>query len=150
MKTTDDFIIQVSVYLENKIGSLKKVSAILRDNNIDIRTLSLAESVDYGVLRMIVDKPEETVDLLAINNIQARTTEVIAVEVKDRPGGMDRILDVFLRHEINVEYLYATVEKKEDRAVIIFKVDNYKEALKILKANNVNVAKKLNILKEDI
>jgi len=148
MKVSDDFFIQVSVYLENKIGSLKKVSGVLRDKNIDIKTLSLAESEDYGVLRMIVDKPEEAVAALTLNNIQARTTEVIAVEVKDRPGGMDKILDVLFKNNINVEYLYATVERKEDSAIIIFKVDNYKEALKILKANCVNIAKKSSILKD--
>jgi len=146
MKTSDDFFIQVSVYLENKIGSLKKVSGILQEQNIDIKTLSLAEAEDYGVLRMIVDKPEETVAALTVNSIQARTTEVIAVEVKDRPGGMDKVLDVLSKSNINVEYLYASVERKGDKAIIIFKVDNNKEAIKVLKANCIDVAKKSSIL----
>ncbi len=147
MKANDDLFIQVSVYVENKVGTIKRVAEILKNENIDIKALSLAESIDYGVLRMIVDKPEEAVKVLGLSNIQARTTEIIAIEVNDTPGGMYNVLDVLSNNGINVEYLYATVERKESRAVVVFKVDNNLESLKILKANGIKVSKKQDILK---
>ncbi len=147
MKASDDFFIQVSVYLENKVGALKRVAEVLKNENIDIKTLSLAESIDYGVLRMIVDKPEEAVHILNLSNIQARSTEVIAVEIDDIPGGMYAALDILATKEINVEYLYASIERKGSKAIVIFKVDNNEGAIKALKANNINIAKKQDILK---
>ncbi|MFA5857464.1 MAG: ACT domain-containing protein [Elusimicrobiota bacterium] len=130
---------QVSVFIENQKGRLAEVTKVLADNGINIRALALADTADFGVLRLIVNDTEKCVATLKKNNFVAQVTEVTAVEVDDQPGGLAKMLSLFDKQGINVEYMYATVEKKSDRAIVVFRFDNPKSALETLKKNGISI-----------
>ncbi len=130
---------QISVFLENKAGRLCEVTRILAESGINIRALSLADTSDFGILRLIVNDNHKAREVLKGKGFTVGKTDVVAVEVDDRPGGLHRILDVLFRANVNVEYMYAFVQQSGDNAVIIFRFDNPDEALNILKQNNVTV-----------
>lgn len=130
---------QVSVFLGNKKGRLATVTKILADNNINIRSLCIAETENYGVLRMIVDYPERTVSILKENDFVCDMTDIIAVEVPDTPGGLYGILRIFEENDINIEYMYAFVEKNHANAIMIFKIDEFDKAIEISQKSNINL-----------
>jgi hypothetical protein len=130
---------QVSVFLENKKGRLADVTHVLAGQAINIRALFLADTQDFGVLRMIVNDAEKTLKILKDHNFVAQETIVIAVEVEDKPGGLNKILDLLSGKNINIEYMYAFVEKKADNAIVIFKIDEHEQAIKVLKENNIGL-----------
>ena len=123
---------QISVFLENKPGSLEHATRVLKDNQINIRTLSLAETSDFGILRLIVNDVEKTNQVLKEAGFRVSKTLVVAVEVPDQPGGLHSIMTVLNQESINVEYLYAFVEKSGQNAVIIFRFDNPEKAIEVL------------------
>jgi hypothetical protein len=123
---------QISIFLENKPGGLSEVTKILRDNGINIRALSLADTSDFGILRLIVNDVEKAKEALKSNGITVGRTTVVAVEVPDRPGGLHSILDILTQENVNVEYMYAFVERSGENAVIIFRFDNPDLAIEIL------------------
>ena len=123
---------QISVFLENKPGSLEHATRILTENKINIRTLSLAETVDFGILRLIVNDVEKTNKVLKEAGFRVSKTVVVAVEVPDQPGGLHSIMEVLNKEAINVEYLYAFVEKSGQNAVIIFRFDVPEKAIEVL------------------
>jgi hypothetical protein len=128
---------QISVFLENKKGRLAEVTKTLSHEKINIRALSLADTADFGVLRIIVDNPERAVSVLKSHGFVAQVTEVIAIEVEDRPGGLSRILEVLDQDNVNVEYMYAYVEKSRDNAIVICRIDDRERALQILEKNDI-------------
>jgi len=130
---------QVSVFLENKYGRLMNVTKVLEENGINIRALTIADTSDFGVLRLIVDKPEEALQALKKNGFMASETEVIAVEVPDVPGGLAQVLEYLQNHKINIEYLYSFVEKPEKDALILMRVENMEKAEEIFKAHGIKV-----------
>jgi hypothetical protein len=130
---------QISVFIENRSGRLREVTSVLGENAINIRALSLADTSDYGILRLIVDKPDETLDVLKKANFTLSETDVIAVEVPDRPGGLSEVLNILGDAGINVEYMYAFVEKSSDNAVMIFRIEDIDNAIKVLEENNVTI-----------
>jgi len=130
---------QISVFIENRSGRLREVAAILGKNAINIRALSLADTSDYGILRLIVDNPDKARDVLKKENFTLSETYVIAVEVSDKPGGLADVLDILGEAGINVEYMYAFVEKSSDNAVVIFRIEDIDTAIKALKKNNVTI-----------
>lgn len=130
---------QISVFLENRPGGLEQVTGILKQAGINIRTLTLADTSDFGVLRMIVNDVDTASRVLKENGFRVSRTNVVAVEVPDRPGGLHGILDVLAKHGINVEYLYAFVERSGENAVMIFRFDAPDKAIEILKQNNLTV-----------
>jgi hypothetical protein len=130
---------QISIFLENKPGGLEEVTRILKDANINIRTLNLADTSDFGILRLIVNDVEKTSKVLKENGLTVSRTTVVAVEVPDRPGGLHSILDVLSKNNINVQYLYAFVEKSGENAVIIFRFDNPDAAIDVLLKNGMTV-----------
>ena len=138
---------QISIFLENKSGRLSEVTRILGDNGINIRALSLADTTDFGILRLIVNDTEKASDVLKKNGFTVGKTEVIAVEVEDRPGGLARILEVLNKETINVEYIYAFVERSRNNAVIIFRFDdqNIDRAITLLKDAGIAVLKGENV-----
>lgn len=115
---------QISIFLENKSGRLSEVTRILGNNGINIRALSLADTTDFGILRLIVNDAEKANRVLKENGFTVGKTDVIAVEVNDKPGGLATILEILNRENINVEYMYAFVERSRDNAVIIFRFDD--------------------------
>jgi hypothetical protein len=131
---------QISVFLENKKGKLAEVTGLLAEHNINIRALSLAETAEFGILRLLVNDYNKCINVLQENSIIAQVTDVIAVEVEDKPGGLNKILKVFNKADINIEYSYAFIEKKKDNAIVIFRIDDSEKALEVLKANGIPVA----------
>ena len=130
-------ILQISVFIENQSGRLYEVTNLLGENNINIRALSLADTSDFGILRLIVNDPQKAHTLLKENGFTVGRTEVIAVEVPDKPGGLASVLKVLNENNINVEYMYAFVEMSGDCAVMIFRFDETDKALKVLSKNNI-------------
>ena len=130
---------QISVFLENKAGRLSELARALRERDINIRALSLADTTDFGILRMIVDRPDEAFKTLKESGYSAAETEVLAVEVSDSPGGLSIVLEELNRAGINVEYIYAFVEKKEDNAVVVLRVEDLEDAVAVLKNKGVAI-----------
>ena len=130
---------QISVFLENKAGRLADVTAILAENAVNIRTLSLADTSDFGVLRLIVDHTEKAEKVLRQNGCTVRMTDVVAVEVKDQPGGLHTILDLLRKAGINVEYMYAFVQQSGNNAIMIFRFDQTDSAISVLKTHGIPV-----------
>lgn len=130
---------QISVFLENKAGRLAEVTRILSEAGVNIRALSLADTSDFGILRLIVNDNEKAKEALKANGFTVGKTDVVAVEVEDRPGGLSKILDILRKAGINVEYMYAFVQQSGNNAVIIFRFDNLDEAVRVLMENGVTV-----------
>jgi hypothetical protein len=128
---------QISVFLENKKGRLAEVTKTLSHEKINIRALSLADTADFGVLRIIVDNVDRSLAVLKSHGFVAQVTEVIAVEVEDRPGGLARILEVLDQDNVNVEYMYAYVEKSRENAIVICRIDDRERALQVLEKNGI-------------
>ncbi len=130
---------QISVFLENKAGRLAEVTRILSEAEVNIRALSLADTSDFGILRLIVDDNNKAKEALKQNGFTVGKTDVVAVEVEDRPGGLHKILNSLFSANVNVEYMYAFVQQSGSNAVIIFRFDNLDEAVRVLQANGVTV-----------
>ena len=126
---------QISIFLENKTGRLAEVTEILSQAGVNIRALSLADTSDFGVLRLIVDDNEKATSSLKERGFTVGKTNVVAVEVPDRPGGLFSILDLLSKGRVNVEYMYAFVRQSGEHAVMIFRFDNTDEAIKLLQEN---------------
>jgi len=130
---------QISVFLENKPGALAEVTRILGESGVNIRALSLADTKDFGILRLIVNDNEKAKEVLAPRGFTVRKTEVVAVEVPDRPGGLAEIMKVLAEANINVEYLYAFVQQSGENAIIIFRFDETDRAIAALSQKKVRI-----------
>ncbi|HKL20461.1 MAG TPA: ACT domain-containing protein [Tichowtungia sp.] len=130
---------QLSVFLENKPGRLREACGILADNSINLITLSLADTEQFGILRLIVDDSDSAKKVLGDAGFVAKITDVIAVEVKDEPGGLRDILQVEADAGISVEYMYAFTIKSGENAVMIFRFDDMDKAIDALQAAGFNV-----------
>jgi hypothetical protein len=129
---------QISVFLENRKGRLAEVTQRLAESQINIRALSLADMADLGVLRLIVNDPKRCLSVLKANDFAAQATEVMAVEVPDKPGELHRVLEILNANGLNVEYMYASVGKV-DTGIVILKVDPVDEAAAVLRRNGISV-----------
>jgi len=130
---------QISVFLENKAGRLAEVTRVLGEAGINIRALSLADTTDFGILRLIVDKYDVAREVLKAKGFTVGKTEVVAIEVPDRPGGLGSVLNVLSQAGINVEYMYAFVQHSGKNAVIIFRFDNLEDAIAILQKEGIHI-----------
>ena len=130
---------QISIFLENKSGRLADVTRIVGEGGINIRALTLADTSDFGILRLIVNDSSRAHEILKAAGFTVGMTEVVAIEVPDRPGGLADILDLIGDKDINVEYMYAFVEKSGDDAVVIFRFDEPDKAIAILQRNGVTI-----------
>ena len=130
---------QISIFIENKSGRLAEVTRVLGSHGINIRALSLADTSDFGILRLIVDKTDQAKAALKEQGFTVSKTEVVAVEVPDRPGGLSSILQVLDAARVNVEYMYAFVERSGGNAVIIFRFDDAAEAIRVLLASGMKI-----------
>ncbi|HPY86609.1 MAG TPA: ACT domain-containing protein [Spirochaetota bacterium] len=138
---------QISVFLENKKGRLAEVTQVLADEKVNIRALSLADSRDFGVLRIIVDDPDRCLDVLKAKSFIAQTTEVVGIEIEDKPGGLDKVLDIIEANDINIEYMYATIDRRKDNAIVIFRVGDTKKTVDVLHKNGINLSSTENLAK---
>ena len=123
---------QLSVFLENRAGRLAEVIHTLAEAGINIRALSLADTSDFGILRMIVCDHEKAKEVLKEKGFTLGRTSVVAVEVPDEPGGLDSVLQLVSSNGINVEYMYAFIQREHGRAVMIFRFDKVDEAVELL------------------
>ncbi len=130
---------QISVFLENKSGRLVRVAQVLGDAGINIRGLSIADTSDFGILRLIVDRPEVAIEELKDKGVMATVTEVIAMEIPDTPGGLAKVLAYLNEAKINIEYLYSFIEKPTTNAIIMMRVERIDDALAVLKEKNVPI-----------
>ncbi|MBN2028487.1 MAG: ACT domain-containing protein [Actinobacteria bacterium] len=130
---------QVSVFLENKSGRLYEVCKSLAEAGVNIRALSIAETADYGVLRLIVSDPVKAMRVMAEEAFTVSETEVIAVEVPDVPGGLSGVLGPLYDANVNIEYLYCFVEKSGESAIVVFRVEQIDEAIRALQGGGYTV-----------
>ena len=128
---------QISVFVENKAGSLVDITRILGEANIDIRAMSLADTADFGVLRMIVDRPDDAVLALRGNYCIVNVTKVIAVPITDTPGSLSKVLTLLADHDLFIEYSYAFITRKSDNAYVIFRLEDNEKAAKVLMDNGI-------------
>ena len=135
-------ITQISVFLENRKGRLADVCNLFGSNGVNIRALTIAETETFGVMRLVVDKPSEAMELLKNNGFTANLTNIVAVEVEDIPGGLAKILNVLSANQVNIEYMYGFIEKLCDKALMVFRFDNTEAAINILAENGVNFVSK--------
>ena len=115
---------QISIFLENRSGRLAEITGVLAGAGVNIRALSLADTADFGILRLVVNAPDEAMQILRDNGFTVAKTEMVALEIPDRPGGLASILRILHTAGINVEYMYAFVQKMEDNAIVIFRFDD--------------------------
>lgn len=130
---------QLSVFLENKPGHLSAICKKLAEANITILTLSLADTQQFGILRLIVQDWEKAMKLLQEAGCVVRLTEVVATEIEDRPGGLASILEILENASLNVEYMYAFTFHAADKAILVFRFDNPDAAVAILQEQGVNL-----------
>ncbi|WP_449244087.1 ACT domain-containing protein [Desulfobacca acetoxidans] len=130
---------QISVFLENKAGRLAEVTKVLGEASVNIRALSLADTTDFGILRLIVDNYEKAREVLKQHGFTVGKTEVVAIEVPDRPGGLAWVLQILSNSNVNVEYMYAFVQHSGKNAVIIFRFDNLERAIELLQQQGVRI-----------
>ena len=132
---------QVSVFVENTVGRLAELTKILKKNNIDLKAATIAETIDFGILRCIVANPEKTAEILIKNGFTASTTEVIGVSINNVLGGLNEVLEILAKEGIAVNYIYSTVEAINGSALIIMKISDPKKAVEILTKNEIKLMK---------
>jgi len=130
---------QLSIFIENKSGRLAEITQILEKNRINIRALSIAETADYGILRLIVDNPDAAFKLLKEDDLTITLTEVIAIAVNDSPGGLSAAIKPLADANIAVEYMYAFIGRQKDKACVILRVEENEKAIEILQAAGIKM-----------
>lgn len=130
---------QISIFLENKSGRLARVTRVLGDNGINIRALSIADTTDFGILRLIVNDPDKAYKVLKEAGFSVNSTDVIAVEINDTPGGLACSLEYLKDASINIEYLYAFLTKSSSAALVVFRVEQIDEAIRVLQGKGIRV-----------
>ncbi|MBO4636120.1 MAG: acetolactate synthase [Clostridiales bacterium] len=130
---------QINVFLENESGRLAEVASELAKNKIDIRALYVADTTEYGILRMLVDKPDEATIVLKTMGFTVSQTNVIAVAIPDVPGTLDKVLEVLSSNGISLEYIYAFVGRASSDAVVVIRVDDNDKALEYFNAFGIKV-----------
>ncbi len=134
---------QISVFVENSSGRLAEITAVLAEAKVNLRALTIADTADFGILRIIADDPEKALLVLHEKKYTARATEVIGVELEDVPGSLAKVLRVFSENGVNIEYLYASLGQSNRNAVVVFKVQDLAHGLKIAAQQKLTVVDKL-------
>jgi hypothetical protein len=140
---------QLSLFLENKPGHLSAICQTLARANINIVTLSLADTQQFGILRLIIQDWERAKEVLEAKGFVVNVTEVVATEVNDKPGGLSEVLKILEQASTNIEYMYAFTFRRNNRAVLIFRFDNPDVAIKQLQAKGVNVLDRVELFEEN-
>ena len=130
---------QLSIFLQNRMGSLSIPLEVLTVANVNIRAMCMADTSEFGILRLVVDDPEKGKEALEENNFLVKITEIIGVEMNDTPGGLTTVLDVIKENLIDLEYLYAFSHDKEDKAILLLHSDDIDNLIKVLTDNNITI-----------
>ena len=134
------YIKQLSIFIENKVGRLQAIMDTLSENDINIRALSIAETTEFGILRIITPDVEKAKKVLRDVDVISKITDVIAVYIDDRAGGLAKMLKAITEAEINVEYMYAFLGRTEGKALMVLKADDEAKAEKALLASGMELA----------
>ena len=137
---------QISVFLENKKGRVAELTRVLADHHIDLIALSISDTTEFGILRCIVSDTDAAVHASREAGFTTSTTQVLAVEVPDHPGGLAAVMDCLKAGEISVEYLYSFVRKTDENALIIFRVDDQERAISVLESSGVKLLSQEQVL----
>ena len=130
---------QLSVFVENKEGKLREITDILAKAGIDIRALSIADTSEFGILRLIVRDPQKAKALLEKNGFVATINDVVGVEINDRPGGLAEIVRLFAERDINMAYMYAFLTRTENKAYLVVRVDDASEVENLLESEKIRI-----------
>lgn len=130
---------QLSIFVENKPGRLSAITKLLGESGVDIRALSIADTRDFGILRIIVNDPEKAVEALKSADCTVSLTSVIGIGVSDEPGGLSKAMEILYQNNISVEYMYAFLTPKEGTAYVILRVENNDKAIEALEENNIKI-----------
>jgi hypothetical protein len=130
---------QISIFIENKSGRLSEVTRLLGENQIDISALSIADTTDYGILRLIVNDPNKAETILKESEFIVSITDVLAIAIDDKPGELSRALSVLETNDISIEYMYAFTGEIDNKALVVLKIENEGKAIKVLTDNNICV-----------
>ena len=136
---------QISVFIENKEGRMKKAINTLAQENINIRALSIADTTKYGILRLIVSDNEKAIEALEKDGFIVRENDVIIVAVPDEPNGLNTTLAIFDEKGINLDYLYAFVSSKTEKAIVVMRLKHMDEAIALLKDSDAHILEKKDI-----
>ncbi|MDR2295673.1 MAG: ACT domain-containing protein [Clostridiales Family XIII bacterium] len=131
---------QLSVFVENSPGRLAEITGILGDAGIDLRAMSIADTKDFGILRIIVNDPARALEVLRAANCVVSVTPVLAVAIEDAPGSLSRVLRVPADAGISIEYLYAFITRRKDSAYVILRVEDNERAIRAFAAQGVKTA----------
>ncbi|MBE6491158.1 MAG: acetolactate synthase [Methanobrevibacter sp.] len=130
---------QLSIFLQNRMGSLAKPLEVLTVANVNIRAMCMADTSEFGILRLVVDDPEKGKEALEENNFLVKITEIIGVEMNDTPGGLTTVLDIIKDNLIDLEYLYAFTHDKAGKAILLLHSDDIDKLIDVLTKNNITI-----------
>ena len=128
---------QLSIFVENKAGRLAEITAVLAEANVDIRAISIADTSDFGILRLIVDHPDEAVEALKKAGMTVSLTSVIAIGIHDRPGEFAKAMRILADEHIAIEYMYAFISRDKGKAFVILRVDDDQRAVSVLQDSGI-------------
>jgi len=131
---------QISIFLENTTGRLSEVTKTLADGGVNLRAISIADTADFGILRIIADKTDKAIEVLTKAGFTTRQTDVVAVEIEDTPGSLAKLMALFEESQVNIEYLYASLEGQVGKAVVIFKLKDHAKGQQILSSKGFKMA----------
>lgn len=137
---------QISIFMENRSGRLAKITSAVGNAGINIRAMSLADTSDFGILRLIVTDTEKALEVLKDQGLTVKVSDVVAVAIPDVPGALGNLLSIIEHEGLNVEYMYVVVEKKMDEAILIFRFDDLDKAIDVLIDNDIRVVDESKIL----
>ena len=130
-------VYQISVFLENRAGQFAEITGVLAENKVDLRAISIAETTDYGVLRMIVDNAEKATSILMQHGYLMSMTPVLVIAVPDQPGGVATVLATLAEGNIDIEYMYSLFTHKEGKSYIVFRVAENEKFVELLKSHGL-------------
>lgn len=130
---------QLSIFLQNRMGSLSKPLEVLTVANVNIRAMCMADTSEFGILRLVVDDPEKGKQALEENDFLVKITDIIGVEMNDSPGGLTTVLNIIKNNLIDLEYLYAFTHEKEGKAILLLHSENIDNLISVLSENNIPI-----------
>ena len=130
---------QLSIFLQNRMGSLSKPLEVLSENDVNIRAMCMADTSEFGILRLVVDNPDKGKEVLEEKNFLVKITDIIGVEMYDGPGGLTSVLKIIKDNEIDLEYLYAFTHNKVNKAILLLHAYDMDNLISVLTKNNVKI-----------